>query len=428
MNNAYRTLLNVVATLVIFAGLSAAILFIDSRFLTYCFANLMVLIDLVLGSWLILPPFLSWTLLGFVAGTFFYLSVIEGHRFNSRAIRVGLLLAPTVVLVLSPLVWARVELRYGSQLTFQDAGQRRPGEEMRVGPFWFVWVPPGRFRMGSVEEEPGRGADEAAHIVTISNGFWLSKYEVTQRQWQDVMENNPSRFAGCDACPVENVAPGDCGKFISQLFTITQRRYRLPTEAEWEYAARAGTQTPWASGADEAELGAHAWYAGNSGDKTHPVGEKEANKWGLHDMHGNVREWCADRYGEYLPARQIDPLGPAEGELYVMRGGGWASPAADCRSARRATYREGYFQPRDDIGLRLVYVDAPPPLPAPEPEEQAPANEGPREGRVGFMQRVRERNEAVGTAADGAVPVPERGSAGEAVRGMLRAPAGQTAP
>lgn len=411
MNNAYRTLLSLGGILLAFVALNALILYIDSTFLTFIFANLMVLIDMVLGSWLILPPFLSWTLTGFIAGTFFYLSIIEGHRFNSRVIRVGLLVVPAVLLVISPFVWARMELRYAPSMTFEDNARTRPGEEMKVGDYWFVWAPPGRFRLGSPDGETDRANDELAHVVTISRGFWLGKFEVTQRQWREIMGGNPSRFAGCDSCPVENVPPADCMQFIDELSKLSQKSYRLPTEAEWEYAARAGARSAWASGADAAQLDSVAWHSGNSGQKTHPAGEKRPNAWGLYDMHGNVREWCADWYGPYAAERQIDPQGPDWGELHVVRGGGWASSPADCRSARRETYQEGYFQPKDDIGFRLVLVDEPSmPQSEGEPEEPAAEDEKTRtnENRRSLFMRVNDRNKAVDDASDGQAPAPER--------------------
>ena len=411
MNNLSRTLLSLGGILLAFVALNALILYINSTFLTFIFANLMVLVDTILGSWLILPPFLSWTLTGFVVGAFFYLSIIEGHRFNSRIIRVGLLVVPALLLAISPIVWAHVELRYASSVTFEDNARTRPGEDLQVGDYWFVWVPPGRFRMGSPDIEADRYEDELAHVVTISRGFWLGKFEVTQRQWREIMGGNPSRFAGCDSCPVENVSPADCVNFIGELSTLSQKTYRLPTEAEWEYAARAGTQSAWASGNDAAQLDGFAWYSGNSERKTHPVGEKRPNAWGLYDMHGNVREWCADWYQAYSAERQIDPRGPDWGNRHVTRGGGWTSSPADCRSARRETYQEGYFQPKDDIGLRLVLVDEPslPPEAAPEePAQQQDEAARRREDRRSLFERVRDRNKAVDDASDGQVPVPER--------------------
>jgi len=421
MNNAYRTLASLAVAVLAFAGLNALLIYIDSTFITYFFANFMVLIDKILGSWLILPPFLSWTLMGLITGTFVYLAVIEGERFNSRAIRIGLIVFPAAVLVLSPVVWARIELSYVGPMTFTGEEDRKPGEELKLGTYSFVWAPPGRFRMGSAETEPGRKPDETAHLVTLSRGFWLGKYEITQRQWQDVMGNNPAKFAGCNDCPVENVSPQEVQEFIEKLSELSGQFYRLPTEAEWEYAARAGADTAWTSGDEPSGLATHACYAANSNGETHPVGGKEPNAWGLYDMHGNVREWCLDMYAPYEATRQIDPVGPVEGVQFIARGGGWNSPAEDCRSARRSTWQEGYFQPKDDIGFRLVYVDTPPEAEAgPETEEEVELTEEERrERRQSLVERVLERNRAVDQAADGEVPVPERNSADALFRRTL---------
>ena len=218
----------------------------------------------------------------------------------------------------------------------------------------FVWVPPGRFAMGSPEGEAGREDDERQHGVRISEGFWMGKYEVTQREWELVMGSNPSYYKACrPRCPVENVSWEDVQGFIQKLNEDEREagsgnRYRLPSEAEWEYAARAGT-----SGVRYGELDEIAWYDGNSGWKTHPVGEKRANGWGLHDMLGNVWEWTADWYGEEYPSGMVtDPRGPSTGSLRVCRGGGWGNYARYVRSAGRGSVSPGS---RDsNIGFRLV--------------------------------------------------------------------------
>lgn len=192
------------------------------------------------------------------------------------------------------------------------AGERR---------FEFVAIQPGEFLMGCPSNQGGCGDDERpAHRVQLTGEFEMGKYEVTQAQWTSVMGSNPSHFRG-SALPVENVSWNEARAFMAQL----NRRggpylYRLPTEAEWEYAARAG-----ASGPDPGDLDAISWHGANSAERTHEVGTKRPNAWGLHDMLGNVWEWCSDRYGAdyYRKSPASDPRGPFEGELRVMRGGSW---------------------------------------------------------------------------------------------------------
>ena len=218
----------------------------------------------------------------------------------------------------------------------------------------FVWIPAGRFTMGSPEGEEGRSDDEVQHEVRISEGFWMGKYEVTQGEWEAVMGTNPSRSDECGArCPVESVRWDDVQNFIRRLNgrdSGSGYKYRLPTEAEWEYAARAGTTGARYGGLDET-----AWNAGNSGNRTHPVGRKRANAWGLHDMLGNVWEWTADRYGGYPSSPVTDPEGPSTGSNRVLRGGGWGSNARDGRSASRYGVSPGASY--NDIGFRLVSTE-----------------------------------------------------------------------
>ena len=215
----------------------------------------------------------------------------------------------------------------------------------------FMWIPAGRFLMGSPEDEEGRSADELQHEVRISEGFWMKKYEVTQGEWGLVMGANPSRLSNCGPrCPVEQVSWFDTEEFMQRLNGRESGkgyRYRLPTEAEWEYAARAGT-----TGARYGELGSIAWHWVNSGSETHPVGQKRANPWGLHDMLGNVWEWTGDWYGRYPSGSVTDPQGPSTGSYRVFRGGGWGYHARNVRSAYRSVISPGY---RDlDVGFRLV--------------------------------------------------------------------------
>ncbi len=204
-----------------------------------------------------------------------------------------------------------------------------------------IYVVPGTFTMGSSSVEDERFDDEALHRVTLTKGFWLGKYEVTQEQWESVMGANPSRFKG-GRNPVENVSWDDCQSFIRKINTQQNCGARLPTEAEWEYACRAGSTGPYAGNENLSDMG---WYGGNSGNETHPVGQKQANAWGFYDMHGNVREWCGDWYDAYPDGSATDPAGPARGAFRVSRGGSGISGARLCRSA---------FRGRDEPGFRNI--------------------------------------------------------------------------
>ncbi|MCI0341925.1 MAG: formylglycine-generating enzyme family protein [Planctomycetales bacterium] len=177
--------------------------------------------------------------------------------------------------------------------------------------------------------------DEAPHAVTLTKGYWIQKTEVTQAQWQALMGTNPSEFVSPDR-PVNMVSWNDCQAFLEKLNAILDkpRRAELPTEAEWEYACRAGGETRWAFGDDPKSLSEYAWYDVNALQGTEPVGKKRPNAWGIHDMHGNVWEWCADWYGSYKGDAK-DPTGPGIGTTKVLRGGGWASPVAQTRCASR---------------------------------------------------------------------------------------------
>ena len=225
----------------------------------------------------------------------------------------------------------------------------------------FVYIEPGTFMMGSPSGEPGRDDDERRHQVTLTKGFYMHTTEVTQGQWKAVMGSNPSRFQNCgDDCPVEQVSWNEVQEFVRKL---NQREgggtYRLPTEAEWEYAARAGSTTAFANGGIselkggyDANLDAMGWYFGNSNKKMHPVAQKQPNAWGLYDMHGNVWEWCQDWYGVYPSGAVTDPTGPSSGSRRVYRGGSWNFYAKDCRSASR--YRWVPSLRLSYLGFRLL--------------------------------------------------------------------------
>lgn len=225
-----------------------------------------------------------------------------------------------------------------------------------------VLIQPGSFMMGSSMEEQGRLDTEwPLHEVTITKPFYLGKYEVTQAQWESVMGNNPSFFRGRPNNPVEKVRWRTCQKFIKKLNSLGQGTFRLPTEAEWEYACRAGTTTRFSFGDSLENADKFMWWEVNNDPKgTKEAGLKLPNPWGLYDMHGNVQEWCEDRW--QLPNErgpQIDPKGPSSGSSFfflwtnrVFRGGSFGSHAQDCRSAYRS--REQSMDFHYSLGFRLV--------------------------------------------------------------------------
>jgi len=216
-----------------------------------------------------------------------------------------------------------------------------------------VLIPKGTFMMGSPESEKGRQKDETQHEVTISKDYYLGVTEVTQGQYESVMGTNPSFFQGdkirgsSSNHPVEYVSWKDAVEFCKKLSELPEemtdgRVYRLPTEAEREYACRAGSKSAYSFGESSKSLGNYAWFNGNSNGQTHPVGEKKANAWGLYDMHGNVWEWCSDWYGAYPNGAVSDPVGPRKGSFRVLRGGCWIVEAPFCQSAlRRCNFPSG---------------------------------------------------------------------------------------
>ena len=222
-----------------------------------------------------------------------------------------------------------------------------------------VLIPAGEFLMGSPDSDKYAEDDEKPqHRVRIAQPFYLGEHVVTQEQWEAVMGGNPSNFKGPNN-PVENVSWDDCQKFLDKLNRRPGNQagvFQLPTEAQWEYACRAGSTTNYCFGDEESGLGEYAWYGANSGSKTHPVGEKKPNAWGLYDMHGNVWEWCADWHdgGYYARSPIDDPTGPTGSSDRVFRGGGWNRPAGLCRSASRRSRWPGrrYFT----LGLRISQV------------------------------------------------------------------------
>ena len=222
--------------------------------------------------------------------------------------------------------------------------------ELRSGaiptPFEFCAVPAGSFLMGSAREEP-------VHEVTLSRPFLVGRVPVTQAQWRAVMGTSPSTFPGDDR-PVETVSWEDAQAFVARLSAAGCGAFRLPTEAEWEYACRAGSRATYCFGDDAGELGEYAWTSDNAEGATHPVGQKRPNAWGLHDVHGNVWEWCQDFYADYPAGRVTDPEGAPSGLIgaRVFRGGCWRGGADFAASAHRGGRGPRF---RDAVvGVRLV--------------------------------------------------------------------------
>jgi formylglycine-generating enzyme required for sulfatase activity len=218
-------------------------------------------------------------------------------------------------------------------------------------------IQPGTFMMGSDKGEPD---ERPIHKVTISRDYLIGKYEVTQEQWEAVMGSMPAGFKG-PRRPIESVTWEEAVAFTKALSLRTGRTARLPTEAEWEYACRAGTTTEYVFGDSVEQLPQHGWFSGNSGLVTHDVGGKPPNPWGLYDVHGNVWEWCLDWFdvGYYANSPAIDPRGPESGTHRALRGGGYVGRDRILRSADRAGHRP--TEKYKDLGLRvLVEVEAPP--------------------------------------------------------------------
>jgi formylglycine-generating enzyme required for sulfatase activity len=213
----------------------------------------------------------------------------------------------------------------------------------------FVRIPAGTFTMGDLESH------QTPHQVTLTKPFYLGVYEVTNAQWKRVMGKVPSHWKE-DALPVEQVTSEDVVQFCQKLSAMPEERkagrnYRLPSEAEWEFACRAGTNTQYSFGDDKSALKGYAWFDGNSGGEPHPVGQKKPNFWGLYDMHGNVQEWCIDGRRRYESGNVTDPRGPSDADERVQRGGSWRCSASQSRSADRGGWDPTF---RYDLGFRLA--------------------------------------------------------------------------
>ena len=218
----------------------------------------------------------------------------------------------------------------------------KPGENFTIPDLnlKMIWVEPGTFTMGSPTSERGRYNSETQHQVTLTKGFYLGKYEVTQAQWKKVMGSNPSKFKGANR-PVEMVSWNDAVAFCKKLTEMEKKAgrvpegmaYQLPAEAQWEYACRAGTTTVYSWG--DSISSKNASFQRNYDEGTTPVGKYPPNPWGFHDMHGNVWEWCADWWGFYTSGSVTDPEGPASGSYRVLRGGSWNPGGTNLRSAER---------------------------------------------------------------------------------------------
>ncbi|MDY4585202.1 MAG: SUMF1/EgtB/PvdO family nonheme iron enzyme [Candidatus Onthomorpha sp.] len=222
--------------------------------------------------------------------------------------------------------------------------------------FKMIKVEGGTFRMGATSEQSNDAYDDEkpVHSVTLSD-YYIGETEVTQELWEAVMGSNPSEFTGNDQRPVENVSWNDCQEFIKKLNQLTGKEFRLPTEAEWEYAARGGKYSRGYkySGSNDADK--VAWYYGNSGDETHPVKTKKANELGLYDMSGNVWEWCNDWDDDhyYRNSPQTNPTGPSRGEYRVLRGGSWNRGYRSVRVSNRNINSPDFGSLTD--GLRLAF-------------------------------------------------------------------------
>ena len=250
--------------------------------------------------------------------------------------------------------------------------QTKAGDTKMFGGIEFVWCPPGDFLMGSPESEVNRSADEKIHKVTITEGFWMARTETTQKQWKEAMggASNPSEWTSTTDLPVEMVNWGHAISFCAVMNKKHQSnlppgwKFTLPTEAQWEYACRAGTATPFSFGATltsrQANFDGTEPYGveeeGPFTEKTSKARSFQPNAWGIYDMHGNVAEWCMDGYAAYAAGEATDPLTPAAGKYRILRGGSWRSEGAYLRSAFRS--QPSPEKELNNIGFRVVLSTA----------------------------------------------------------------------
>lgn len=237
-------------------------------------------------------------------------------------------------------------------LVFSCSKDEDSGLDADLKTYNMILVKGGSFSMGCTSDAGYECLpdEKPAHNVTLSD-FYISKYEVTQELWTDIMGEEMSYFDNCDQCPVERVSWENIQEFLIKLNEKTGKNYRLPTEAEWEYAARGGAEGGYSNYSGGDEVGKVAWYYDNSDNKTHPVGQKAPNKLGLYDMSGNVWEWCQDRYGPYSSSPQTDPQGPDFGDYRVLRGGSSYVSKNDCRVTNRYGIPTDWYY---SLGFRLA--------------------------------------------------------------------------
>lgn len=253
-------------------------------------------------------------------------------------------IAQTFLDIRKPLKQAKAQMPTAGSLAIASpkiAAGRKPGERKVLSvegiEVALRWCPPGSMTMGSPSSEKGRKKDETKHEVTFKKGFWIMETEVNQLLFETLMEYNPSQTFGDDH-PAEQISWDNAIRFCVKLSELTGKSFDLPTEAEWEYACRAGTQSAYSFGDSADKLAEYAWFRGNSDDMLHPVAAKQANPWGLFDMHGNVGEWCLDWYTAYPTKAVENAMAVGRGESHVFRGGSTGHFPDICRSASRSSH------------------------------------------------------------------------------------------